>query len=131
MIPANHLFYLRYEKSSIFRCTCRILVNSFGSGNTHVGQTAKPKLNPHSCQAVLPQKHERALAATAHAHPFLQMGFQNVFRPMSVWKRRASQSATPLSGNRSATKTSVGAGTCGMTNTINTKIKYHATELQV
>jgi hypothetical protein len=44
MIPANHLFYLRYEKSSIFRCTCRILVNSFGSGNTHVGQTAKPRL---------------------------------------------------------------------------------------
>ncbi len=31
----------------MFRCNCRIPVNSFGGGNTHVGQTAKPKLNPH------------------------------------------------------------------------------------
>src|SRR6266566_9588364 len=43
----NHPFYLRCEKSSMFRCNCRIPVNSFGCGNTHAGQTAKPKLNPH------------------------------------------------------------------------------------
>src|SRR5260370_25767214 len=123
MTPANHLFYLRYEKSRIFRCTCRILVNSFGSGNTHVGQTAKPKLNPSSCQAFLPQKNERALAATAHAHAFLQMGFQNVFRTVSVRKRHASHSAAPVSATTSATKSSVGSGTVVIINMI--KINRH------
>ncbi len=63
MIPANHLFYLRYEKSSIFRCTCRILVNSFGSGNTHVGQTAKPKLHPQlACRREAWGANENAVA---------------------------------------------------------------------
>src|SRR5258708_8656647 len=96
MIPSNHPsftalpkhpFYLRCEKSSMFRCNCRIPVNSFGRGNTHVGQTAILMLNPQRNKCIMMVKtlqRERVPTVLCASHPpvlFRHIKHYALYRP--------------------------------------------------